>query len=100
MGLVLLVEKLDGLWENVFESGSPCLDAPVMSTIRQKCEQSMAWVAVVLIDFLCFPKALCVVDALHGWEMMPFRCLHHPLEGLLISSGAAAKPGSWCTCKS
>jgi len=38
-----------------------------------------------------------VVDALHGWEMAAdnvLRCLHHPLEGLVISSGAAAEPGS------
>jgi len=38
-----------------------------------------------------------VVDTLHGWEMAAddaLRCLHHPLEGLAISSGAAAEPGS------
>jgi len=38
-----------------------------------------------------------VVDALHGWEMTAddvLRCLHHPLEVLVISSGAAAEPGS------
>jgi len=84
MRLVLLVKKPDGLWEKtVFKSGSPCLDAPVM--------------AVVLYDLPCFPKALCVVDALHGWDMAAddaLRCLHHRLEGLAISSGAAAKPGS------
>jgi len=40
MGLVLLVEKPDGLWENVFESASPCLDAPLTSTRRQQREQS------------------------------------------------------------
>jgi len=57
----------------------------------------MAWVAVVLNDFPCFPKALCVVDALHGWEMAAddaLHCLHHPLEGLVISSGASVEPGS------
>jgi len=42
--------------------------APVTSTRWQQCEQSMAWVAVVLNDFPCFPKASCVVDALHGWD--------------------------------
>jgi len=38
-----------------------------------------------------------VVDALHGWEMAAddaLRCLHHPLEGLAISSGAATVPAS------
>jgi len=58
MRLVLLVKKRDGLGEKtVFESGSRCLDAPVTSTRRQQREQSMAWVAVVLHDFLRFPKA-------------------------------------------
>jgi len=68
MRLVLLVGKPDGLWgENVFESGSPCQDVLVTSTRRHQREQSMAWVAVVLNDFLCFPKALCVgMLALHG----------------------------------
>jgi len=44
-----------------------------------------------------FPKAWCVVDALHGWEMAAdnaLRCLHHPLEGIAISSGASAEPGN------
>jgi len=81
MRLVLMVEKPDGLWEFFFFSGSPCLDAPVMSTRWQQREQSMAWVAVVLNDFRCFPKALCVVDALHSWEMA-------------ADDVAAAKPGS------
>jgi len=60
----------------------------------------MAWVAVVLDDFLCFPKASCVVDASHGWEMAAddaLCCLHHPLEGLVISSGTATKPGTNAT---
>jgi len=38
-----------------------------------------------------------VVDALHGREMAAdyvVHCLHHPLEGLAISSGAAAILGS------
>jgi len=38
-----------------------------------------------------------VVDCLHGGEMAAddaLRCLHHPMEGLVISSGAAAEPGS------
>jgi len=54
----------------------------------------MAWVAIVLSDF---PKALCLVDALHGWEMTADDALcflHHRLEGLVISSRAAAEPGS------
>jgi len=39
------------------------------------------------------------VDALQGWEMQPMMrsvlcCLHRPLEGLAISSRAAAEPGS------
>jgi len=70
-------------------------DVPVTSIRRQR-EQSMAWVAVVLDDFPCFPKASCVVHALHGGEMAAddaLRCLHHPLEGLVISSGAAAASG-------
>jgi len=42
----------------------------------------MAWEAVVLNDFPCLPKASCVIDALHGWEMAAddaLHCLHHPL---------------------
>jgi len=86
--LVFLVEKPDGQGEknnNVFASGSPRLNALVMlrSTRRRQLEQSKAWVAVN--DFPCFPKASCVVDALHGWEMVAndaLRSLHHPLEGL------------------
>jgi len=38
-----------------------------------------------------------VVDALHGGAMAADDTLHslqHPLEGLVISSGAAAEPGS------
>jgi len=38
-----------------------------------------------------------VVDALHSWEMAAddaLCCFHHPLQGLAISSGAAAEPGS------
>jgi len=79
------------------ESGSPCLDAPVTSTRRRQLEQSTAWAAAVLNNFPCFLKALCVVDALHGWEMAAndaLHCLHHALEGLAISSRAAAKPDS------
>jgi len=79
------------------ESGSLCLDAPVTSTRQQQREQSMAWVAVVLNDFSCFPKASCLVDVLHGGEMAAddaHRCLHHPQESLVVSSGAAAVPGS------
>jgi len=70
--------------KTVFESVTGC-----SSNVYQSA-QSMAWVAVVINEFLCFPKELCVVDALHGWEMAAddaFRCLHHPLEGLAISSG-------------
>jgi len=72
-----------------------CLDAPVTSTRWQQSDQSMAWVAVVLNDFPCFPKESCVVDVLHGAEMAAddaLRCLHHPLEGLAISSGAVVQP--------
>jgi len=46
-------------------------------------------VAVALNDFLCFPKALCVLDALHGMEMAAddsLRCLHHHLEGLAVNA--------------
>ena len=59
----------------------------------------MAWVAVVFYGFLCFLKAVCF----HGGELAAgdaLRWLHHPLEVLttlwraLISSGAAAQPGS------
>jgi len=38
------------------------------------------------MDFLCFPKASCVVDTLHGGAMAAddvLRCRHHPLEGLV-----------------
>jgi len=38
-----------------------------------------------------------VVESLHGWEMAAddaLRCLHHPLEGLVISSRAPAVTGS------
>uniref|UniRef100_A0A0E9W9U9 Uncharacterized protein n=1 Tax=Anguilla anguilla TaxID=7936 RepID=A0A0E9W9U9_ANGAN len=67
---MLLVEKPDGLGEKtVCESGSPCRDAPVASTRRQQREQTIAWVAVVFYDFLCCPKASCVVDALYGGEV-------------------------------
>jgi len=77
------------------QSGSLCLDASVTSTSRQQREQSMAWVAVVFNGLPCFPMASCVVDALHGWEMVAVDalCCLHPLEGLVISSGAAAEPG-------
>jgi len=44
-------------------------------------------VAVDLNDFPCFPKALCVVDALHGWEMAADYAASCSLEGLAISSG-------------
>jgi len=47
--------------------------------------------------YTCLPKASCVVDSLHGWEIAAddaLRCLHHPLEGLAISSRLDAKPGS------
>ncbi|CAB1435404.1 unnamed protein product [Pleuronectes platessa] len=36
--------------EAVFESGSPCSDAPETSPRRQQCEKSTAWVAVVFDD--------------------------------------------------
>ena len=38
-----------------------------------------------------------MVDAFHGGELAAddaLCCLHHPLEGFAISSGAAAEPGS------
>jgi len=95
MRLMFLVVKPDGMGEKLVESGSPCLDVQVTSTRQQQCEQSMTWVAVVLNDFLCFPKASCR-NALHSWEMAAddaHCCLHHRLEGLPISSGAAAEPG-------
>jgi len=40
-----------------------------------------------------------VADALHSWEMAAdaLRCLHHPLEGLVIRSGAVDEPGSNAT---
>ena len=95
---MLLVQKPYGLGEKaVCESGSPCSDAPVTSTRRQQCENSIVWVAVVLYDVPCFSKASRVVDALHGREMAAddmLRCLHHPLQGLAICSGAATIPGS------
>ena len=53
--------------------------------------------AVVLDNVPCFSQASIVVDALHGREMAAddtLRCLHHPLQGLAISSGAATIPGS------
>jgi len=62
------------------------VDAPVTSTRGQQHEQPMAWVAVVLNDFPCFPQESCGLDVL--------RCLHQPLEGFPIRNGAAAKPGS------
>jgi len=40
---------------------------------------------------------MIVVYALHSWEMAAddaLCSLHHPLEGLVISRGAAAEPGS------
>jgi len=83
-------------WEAKMVCGKK-LDAPVTPNRRQQCEQSIVWVAVILNYFPCFPKVSCVVDALHGREMAAsdsLRCLHHPLEGLVINSGAAAKPGS------
>jgi len=58
----------------------------------------MAWVTVVLNDFLCLASR--VVDSLHAEEMAAdyaLCCLHHPLEGLVISSGAVAEPGSNAT---
>jgi len=80
---VLLVEKPDDLWEKT-ESGSRFLSS---------VQNPWPWVAVVLNVFLCFPKALCLVDGLYGWEMEAddvLRCLHHLLEGLSIGNGAAA----------
>src|SRR4029434_6283207 len=58
---------------------------------------TIAWVAVVLDNVPCFSQASTVVDALHGREMAAddtLRCLHHPLQGLAIGSGAATIPGS------
>jgi len=52
-----------------------------------------AWLQSAMI-FCAFLRH-CVVDALHGWEMAADdvqHCLHHPLEGLAISSGTAAEP--------
>ena len=67
---MLLIQKPYSLGgKAVCESGSPCSGAPVTSTRRQKCEYSIAWVAVVLYDVPCFSQASCVVDALHGREM-------------------------------
>src|SRR4029434_10722715 len=95
---MLLIQKPHGLGEKaVCESGSPCSDAPVTSTRRQQFEYSIAWVAVVLDNVPCFSQASIVVDALHGREMAgddTLRCLHHPLQGLAIGSGAATIPGS------
>lgn len=53
--------------------------------------------AAVFCEFARFPEALCVVDALHRGEVAAndvLRCLHRPLEGLALCSGAAAAPGS------
>ena len=90
---MLLVQKPYGLGEKAFcKSGSPCSDDPVTST-----ENSIAWVAVVLYYVPCFSQASSVVDSLHGGEMAAgdtLRCLHHPLQGLAISSRAATIPGS------
>ena len=95
---MLLIQKPYGLGEKaVCESGSPCSDAPVTSTRRQQCEYSIAWVAVVLYDVPCFSQASCVVDAVHGMEMAAddtLHCVHHPLQGLAISSRAATISGS------
>src|SRR4029434_4857095 len=100
---VLLVQKPNSLGvKTVCESGSPCSDAPVASTRRQQCENSIAWVAVVLNDVPCFSQASCVVDAVHGMEMAAddtLRCLHHPLQGLAIGSGAATIPDSDAACE-
>src|SRR4029434_2871334 len=90
---MLLVQKPYGLGEKaVCESGSPCSDAPVTSTRRQQFEYSIAWVAVVLYNVLCFSQAGSDIDALTEREMpthdLP-RCLLHPLQGLTIGSGAA-----------
>ena len=94
----MLIQKPYSLGEKaVCKSGSPCSDAPVASTRRQQCEYSIAWVAVVLYNVPCFSQASSVIDALHGREMAAgdtLRCLHHPLQGLAISSGAATIPGS------
>lgn len=60
-----------------------CRDALVTSTRRKEGEQSIAWMAIVLSDFPCFPRVLCVVYALHGWKVADddaLRCLDHPLE--------------------
>jgi len=51
---------------------------------------------MVPASMLALPECMCW-DVLHGGEMVAddaLRCLHHPLEGLAISSGAAAAPGS------
>lgn len=53
--------------------------------------------AAIFCDFLCFPEPSCLVDALHGREVAAndaLYCLHHPLESFVISSRAAAVPGS------
>ena len=106
---MLLVQKPYGLGgKAIFESGSPCSDAPLTSARRQQCENSTAWVAVVLDNLPCFSQASCVVDALHRREMSAddmLRCLQQPLQGLAIRSRAATIPGSrgcsqWLSCKS
>ena len=48
-----------------------------------------------LYNVPCFSQASSVIDALHGREMAAgdtLRCLHHPLQGLTISSRAAIIP--------
>ena len=95
---MLLIQKPYSLGKKaVCESGSPCSDAPVTSTRRQQFEYSIALVAVILYNVPCFSQASSVIDALHGGEMAAgdtLRCLHHPLQGLAIGSGAATIPGS------
>lgn len=39
-------------------------------------------------------KCVVLVEALHRGDDDALCCLHHPLEGLAINSGAAAVPGS------
>ena len=102
---MLLVEKPDGLG---VKTVSLVVRVPVWWYIYasltsprwQQCEQGVpgrwpGWLCSY--DFPCFFKATCVVDAFHGGELAAddaLCCLHHPLEGFAISSGAAAEPGS------
>ena len=65
-----------------------------MSPRRQQCEHVLCLWPGWLWAFRILQR---VVDAFHRGELAAddtLRCLHHPLEGFAISSGAAAEPGS------